>query len=214
MSDTPERRAAGIRAHHVDGEIVLYDGRTEVAHRLNPTSARIWDLIDGVRTTPDLAVSVGVDVAVVELALDQLSDAGLLEHGAARVTRRSALARLGKAAAVGALLPSIASIAAPLPAAAQSRGSISGSASPSSPSSPSSPAPPSPLPYQTGSGQGPGGWKPSAPSRRRRPAQGPPGSTKTRLELPTRPPEGQRLESTGSPTRRRPGSSREDLRRR
>lgn len=122
MPELPKRRAKDVRIHEVDDEVVIYDGREQIAHRLNPTSARVWDLIDGDRTPEAIAGSLDCDVAVVELAIRQLAEAGLLQTDPG-VSRRAALSRLSKVAAVGVILPSIASIPAPLPVAAQSGGS-------------------------------------------------------------------------------------------
>lgn len=125
----PKARKDRLLVREVDGDTVVYDLDTSRAHNLNPTAARVWELCDEDRTVTNIAAVVEAemglphDPAAVLLALKQLDRVGLLESGAPavpRISRRAALARLGKAAAVAALLPAVTSIVAPRSAEAAS----------------------------------------------------------------------------------------------
>jgi len=120
---TPKARESRILVHEVEAETVIYDQVRKRAHRLNETAAKVWARLDG-RTTPsEIAADLGVDESVVELAIDDLSYAGLLESSEPlSVSRRAALNRVAGAAAIGFLLPVVTSIAAPFAAQAQSSG--------------------------------------------------------------------------------------------
>ena len=117
----PKARQTDILVHHVDGEVVVYDKIRKEAHRLNETVSKVWDLLDGERSVEVMAAELGVDRSVVELAVDELATAELLDRGEAlSVSRRSAVRKVAAAAAVGLMLPAITSIAAPTPTQAQS----------------------------------------------------------------------------------------------
>jgi len=101
--------------------MVVYDKRRHRAHRLNPTAAKVWSLLNGERSTGEIAVDLGVDESFVLLSVDHLASAHLLDTGEPlSVSRRAALRRVASAAAVGFLLPAVASIAAPFAAEAAS----------------------------------------------------------------------------------------------
>jgi hypothetical protein len=77
-----------------------------------------WNSLDGHRSPQDVAKQLCCDERVVEMALDQLVAADLLDNaGALSVIRRAALRKMASAAAVGAL---VSSIPAPLAVAGQS----------------------------------------------------------------------------------------------
>jgi len=44
-----------VSAFPLDGELVLYDGRTGEAHSLNHTGVQVWHLCDGTHTVTQLA---------------------------------------------------------------------------------------------------------------------------------------------------------------
>lgn len=129
---TPESRRAQLLAQPVGDELVIYDERTNAAHRLNATAAHVWRLADGERSLQDLAAALGEslephDPAVlgdasaseelVRLALTELDRAGLLVRGLPALgepmTRREMMV------VAAALVPVVASIVAPTPAMAQ-----------------------------------------------------------------------------------------------
>lgn len=121
---TPKARESHLLVHRVEDEIVVYDKKRKRAHRLNETAAKVWGRLDGERTTIDIAADLDVDGSVVDLAIDDLANARLLESSEPlSVSRRTALRKVASAAAIGFLLPAVTSIAAPLAAQAQSAGS-------------------------------------------------------------------------------------------
>lgn len=101
-------------------EIVIYDERTQHAHALDGLNAAAWPYCDGSTSVAAVAERLGVDVESVELAVEQLTAAGLLEH--IGVTRRSAL-RQGAFVAGGVLVASsVTSVLVPSAAHAASAG--------------------------------------------------------------------------------------------
>ena len=117
----PKARRYQLLIHDVGNEMVVYDKKRKRAHRLNNTAARVWSLLDGNRTTSEIADGLDVDESVVTLSIDHLAEAQLLESSEPfSVSRRKALRKVASVAAVGFLLPAVTSIAAPLAAQAQS----------------------------------------------------------------------------------------------
>ena len=129
MTPTPRSRTEDLLIQDVDGEVVLYDEASDEAHLLNPTTALVWKHSDGETSVAELAarlaqeLDVPADEALVESALGELSEAGLLvtpleTHG---LTRRDALRKMVAAGAfAAALMPAVTSITAPTPAMASS----------------------------------------------------------------------------------------------
>jgi hypothetical protein len=114
-------------ARELDAEVVIYDPERHKGHCLNSTAAAVWKLCDGRQSSSDIAkllsdqFSAHIDEQVVQLALQQLGAAHLLEQPGLRVkppSRRAALRRITVGAAVA--LPLITSMVAPEPANAQS----------------------------------------------------------------------------------------------
>ncbi|MCH7532263.1 MAG: PqqD family protein [Gemmatimonadetes bacterium] len=121
----PKARDSHLLVHQVEDEMVVYDRTQKRAHRLNEAVAKVWSLLDGERSVNEIAGELEVDESVVALAVDDLANAQLLESSEPlSVSRRSALRRVASAAAVGVLLPVVASIPAPLAAEAESDGAI------------------------------------------------------------------------------------------
>src|SRR5687767_14852235 len=120
----PVARTQRLLRREVDGEEVVYDLDAETAHLLNPTVLAVWRLCDGAHSVPQiidrLAPALGWEASgpIVELALTELDDAGLLLAGppamALGMSRRSMLKKLGVAAVV---VPTVLTLAAS-PAAA------------------------------------------------------------------------------------------------
>jgi hypothetical protein len=104
-------------------ELLVYDLVRQKAHCLNRTAALVWNRCDGKTSVEQLVRLLGketnstVDKAVVWMAFDQLSKAQLLKGrtrtwpGAATISRREVIRRVGTAAAVA--LPLVSSIVAP-----------------------------------------------------------------------------------------------------
>src|SRR5882672_3070128 len=110
-----------------EDEVLIYDPIREEGHCLNSTAAAVWKQCDGESDPSQMAealsrqLSVRVDRQVVQLALEQLAHAHVLEEPEASVkafSRRTAIRRIGIAAAIA--LPLVTSIVAPLPAHAAS----------------------------------------------------------------------------------------------
>jgi len=119
----PQARTDALLTHEIDDETVVYDSERQTAHRLNSTTTRVWERLDGKRSVGEIAAEIECDENLVKLAVDQLAEARLLENGSPlSVSRRTALRKVAKAAVAGMVLPALASIPAPLPAAAQSSG--------------------------------------------------------------------------------------------
>ena len=60
---TPESRREQVLTQAVGNELVLYDERTNEAHRLNPTAAFVWRSADGARSVPELAARFRASLA-------------------------------------------------------------------------------------------------------------------------------------------------------
>jgi hypothetical protein len=131
MKSSPVARTESLIVKEVDGETLVYDLKTDKAHCLNETAARVWKNCDGHKSVSEisgvLSVESGTDVReeLVWLALDQLEKFKLLEEAPAKpgflasMTRRQMVARLGIAAVA---LPVIISIVSPTAASAASGG--------------------------------------------------------------------------------------------
>ena len=116
----PKARSQGVLVHRIGDELVVYDRDREVAHRLDHTATRVWHALDRNRSTRELVALLGLDEGDIELAVDLLQDADLLEGASPPdVSRRDALRRVTAAAAVGAM---VISIPAPLSADGKSPG--------------------------------------------------------------------------------------------
>ena len=101
------------------GGLVVFDPITDRGHLLNPASAVVFEACDG-RTSRDemarrVAERTGLpeDPAIVELAVSELAEAGLLQEpdlAGSHLSRRTLMARLAVGAGVAALLPVIETV--------------------------------------------------------------------------------------------------------
>jgi len=135
MGIGPLARSADLFVDTIGNELLVYDTLSRRAHSLNDVSATVWKACDGTRSPNQIASHTGLDLAAVELALDNLADIELISgHQRTGISRRTALRRVtvgaagltvGAAAAggVAAALPVIRSITAPSAAMALSHGS-------------------------------------------------------------------------------------------
>jgi hypothetical protein len=114
-------RVEDLVVEELDGETLVYDLRCDEAHCLNATAARVWRYCNGRMSVPQMAARLGRELGqpigedVVWVALRQLDKARLLRESppypaGTPTSRRSALRRLGLAAA---LVPVVLSIVAP-----------------------------------------------------------------------------------------------------
>jgi hypothetical protein len=54
----------GVVSRMVDGEAVLVDPKKGMVRVLNPTGARIWEMIDGRRTVAELAAGIAAEYSI------------------------------------------------------------------------------------------------------------------------------------------------------
>jgi hypothetical protein len=131
--DRPRARTEGLLTEHLDGELLVYDEANDVACRLNPTAALVWQSCDGSRSVSDLVAIVAAehgDVAdqdMVLMALDTLHEHGLIASGyapreatASLLSRRRFFRRVGVTSAAAVAAPIVYSMTVPAAAAAQS----------------------------------------------------------------------------------------------
>lgn len=136
----PTAKKEGLLIEELAGEALVYDLDNRMVHRLDQQAFQVWRSCDGHHTPEMIASTLTAEqhgehldadhLAVVETAVRQLRDAGLLlpldeEDPSAKQppTRRDLLARagaLGAAGAAGGALILVHSIAAPTPAMAAS----------------------------------------------------------------------------------------------
>ena len=117
----PLARTDELIVEELEGQVLIYDQRTDEAHCLSPAAARVWRACDGRTDRQQLAAQLELDPSDVTQALAELEACGLLDGIGSGVTRREATARIAKAGAAAAVAtPFIYSIVAPVPAAAVS----------------------------------------------------------------------------------------------
>lgn len=122
----PRARQSDLVVQNVGSELLVYDSRCARAILLSELCLQVWKLCDGLTEVPDICSRLPdeVDESSVWVVIGQLEDHGLLEAEAPveavvdDVSRREALKQLMAGAALA--VPSILSVAVPLPAAAAS----------------------------------------------------------------------------------------------
>jgi len=125
----PQSRSGGLIVERLPGELLVYDEERDEAHCLHAEAAAVFDLVDGSRTSAEIAALASehlpkpVSEARVAEVLAELDARHLLEDDGTAgdgLSRRDLIHRgaLTGAGVAGAAL--ITSIAAPVPAAAQS----------------------------------------------------------------------------------------------
>jgi hypothetical protein len=123
------RQVEGLLIERPAGELLVVTPSTNEAHALNETAAIVFDLCDG-RTTraamvAEVARRTGLpsDESIVDLALIELSDAGLItldESARTGLPRRALIRKLALPVAAVALLPVVETILMPSVASGQS----------------------------------------------------------------------------------------------
>lgn len=128
--DGPRARAGGLIVRSVGDETIVYDRATHRAHCLNEVARFVLDHCDGRRPAPEIAhalrgrfaVEPTAAAEVIEAALEQLGQAGLLEHRPGADSRHSGHPRSRRATlralGVACLTPLVLSLTAPTPAEA------------------------------------------------------------------------------------------------
>jgi hypothetical protein len=125
----PNIRTSDIVVQPLDGELLIYDLRTDRAHRLNDMAAHVYQVCNGLRSIAEIRIAASekagrnVPEATVLVALEQLEKNGLMEKRSVDVelttfNRRSMLRQIGIAGA--ALIPIVTSLSAPRAAEAAS----------------------------------------------------------------------------------------------
>jgi PqqD family protein of HPr-rel-A system len=113
------RRVDDLVCERVEKELLVYRQATGETHALNEAAAAVLELCDGTHSRATMAVEVGrrcglpPDEAIVDLALADLEEAGLVAAGDGdrpAVTRRSLVRRLGLTALAVAMLPVVETI--------------------------------------------------------------------------------------------------------
>lgn len=108
------RRVEGVHLEHAADEILAVKLATSEAHALNQSAAAVYELCDGRSSKADMAgeirrrTGLPADEAIVDLALAELLDAGLIVLDAAErpatTTRRALIRRFALSAAAVAIL--------------------------------------------------------------------------------------------------------------
>ena len=116
------RQVDGLLIERTAGELLVLKQSTYEAHALNETAALVFDLCDGATSRATMATEVArrtglpTDESIVDLALTELVDAGLIvmdETGRPGLTRRSLIRRLALPVAAVAMLPVVETILVP-----------------------------------------------------------------------------------------------------
>lgn len=110
LGKRPQARAEGLVAERVGQELVIYDETSQTAHSLAPDAALVWGKCDGRMSEAEIASKLALPAQVVEQAVGEFRDSGLLIDGGG-ITRRQAgkrFAAVGGAALAAPLLYSVA----------------------------------------------------------------------------------------------------------
>lgn len=123
------RQVEGLLIERPAGELLVLKRSTNEAHALNETAAIVFDLCDGTTSRATMVAEVArrtglpANESIVELALTELADAGLItldESGRPELTRRALIRKLALPVAGIALLPVVETILMPTVASGQS----------------------------------------------------------------------------------------------
>jgi hypothetical protein len=123
------RQVEGLLIERPAGELLVLKPSTSEAHALNETAAIIFDLCDGTTTRAEMVAEVArrtglpADESIVDLALTELSDAGLIvlsDSAQPALVRRALIRKLALPVAAIALLPVVETILMPTVASGQS----------------------------------------------------------------------------------------------
>jgi len=121
-SRKPLARSDDLIIEELGDEVLVYDQTTNQAHSLGAAAARVWRACDGKTDAHALGIEVGLEHETVARALDELRECDLLDAEAVTrsgITRRDVTLKAAKLGGAAAAVPLIVSLAAPLPAAAQ-----------------------------------------------------------------------------------------------
>src|SRR3954463_10160017 len=93
----PLARSTELVVEELADELLVYDLRSDEAHCLGATAARVWRACDGENTVAALETELGLDAASVAKALEDLDRCALLQAAPAGMTRRELNLKLTKA---------------------------------------------------------------------------------------------------------------------
>jgi hypothetical protein len=125
----PKSRKEDLVVQEANGEVLIYDLRSDKAFCLNETSALIWNACDGSKDVHEIRIDVSKKLKkdagddLVWLALDQLKEQKLLSADAASesplngLSRREVIKKIGLTTAIA--LPVVFSLVAPKSVLAQ-----------------------------------------------------------------------------------------------
>jgi streptogramin lyase len=116
----PLARSEGLITEELDGELLVYDSESNLAHALDADAAALWRGCDGRTDTRTLAACCHTSHESVRVTLARLQELGLLEVEREGDTRREALRKITIAGAGLATIPTISSIVVPTAAQAAS----------------------------------------------------------------------------------------------
>jgi hypothetical protein len=108
--DHPQARTEGLVSERMDDDLLVVDGRTGAAHALSAVVTRVFELCDGTADAAQIAATSGLDPAVVQQAIAELAECGLLQT-VPRVSRRELTRRLIGTGAAALATPLIYSVA-------------------------------------------------------------------------------------------------------
>ena len=123
------RRVEGLLIERPAGELLVLKPSTHEAHALNETAAIVFDLCDGTTSRDVMVTEVArrtglpADESIVDLALTELSDAGLVVLADAErpgISRRALIRKLALPVAGIAMLPVVETILMPTVSSGQS----------------------------------------------------------------------------------------------
>lgn len=130
----PLSRKKDIVVQDLNGEILIYDLKSNKALCLNETSALVWQACDGNKSVNEISESIGkklnqpANEDLIWLALDQLKKENLIENSDelashfSGMSRREAIKKVGLATMIA--LPIVTGLVAPKAAMAQSLAAI------------------------------------------------------------------------------------------
>jgi coenzyme PQQ synthesis protein D (PqqD) len=108
------KQVPDLLSQQIDEELIVFNKAKAEGHTLNHAAALVFDLCDGNTTRAAMAAAVSnqlglpADPDVVELALAELRDAGLVTDDAVQpavINRRSVIRKLGLSVMTAAALP-------------------------------------------------------------------------------------------------------------
>lgn len=124
MTSLPRVRP-GLLRHELDGQVLIYDARDDRVHLLDTTTGKVFELLEkGGRTREGIVGELATRMnalesdSLLQLSLEELRKADLLDDGAApvaplsEINRRELLRKVGMAGAAALLIPAIATLTA------------------------------------------------------------------------------------------------------